>query len=48
MKIIIAILSAVAIINAVIDPGDVLNGCVAVAWLPLPEPYTPAEEEGNT
>ena len=35
------------VINALIDPEDVLNGCVAVAWLPLPEPYTPAEEEGN-
>ena len=33
------------VINALIDPEDVLNGCVAVAWLPLPEPYTLAEVE---
>ena len=36
------------VINALIDPEDVLNGCVAVAWLPLPEPYTAdAEEEAE-
>lgn len=32
-------------INALIDPEDVLNGCVAVAWLPLPEPYKEDEHD---
>lgn len=27
------------VINALIDPEDVLDGYVAVAWMPLPEPY---------
>ena len=33
------------VINALIDPEDVLNGCVAVAWLPLPEPYKEDEHD---
>ena len=36
------------VINALIDPEDVLDGYVAVAWMPLPEPYTPTGEEENT
>lgn len=35
------------VINALIDPEDVLNGYVAVAWMPLPEPYTPEGKDGN-
>ena len=33
------------VINALIDPEDVLNGYVAVAWLPLPEPYKEDEHD---
>lgn len=33
------------VINALIDPEDVLNGCVAVAWMPLPEPYKEDEHD---
>lgn len=35
------------VINALIDPEDVLDGCVAVAWMPLPEPYTADAEENE-
>lgn len=34
-------------INALIDPEDVLDGYVAVAWLPLPEPYTAKVEDDD-
>ena len=27
------------VINALIDPEDILDGYVALAWMPLPEPY---------
>lgn len=33
------------VINALIDPEDVLNGCVAVAWMPMPEPYKEDEHD---
>ena len=35
------------VINALIDPEDILDGYVAVAWMPLPEPYQYAEVETN-
>ena len=27
------------VLNALIDPEDILDGYIAVAWMPLPEPY---------
>lgn len=35
------------VINALIDPEDILDGYVAVAWMPLPEPYQYAEVGTN-